>query len=111
VLFCVSHSALQTAKTSKNLLYAQDVVLIKTAHKRFHGKTEIRTIKMYLEFKKDTMINIKRIARIKKAYGTETKIRRKNNYYTFIKAVQESITTPNFLKRKLNRNISDGSIQ
>jgi len=79
---------------------ADAVKLIKSVHKKFYGKAGIRTIRMYLEFKFGMIMNTKKIARIKKEYGIETKIRRKNKYTSFKRANQEAATAQNILNRK-----------
>jgi transposase InsO family protein len=86
---------------------ADAVILIKAAHKRFHSKAGIRTIRMYLEFKHGIVMNTKKIARIKKEYRIETKIRRKSKYHALNKAIQEDATAPNILNREFIRDKPD----
>lgn len=76
--------------------------LVRSVHKRFHGKAGIRTIRMYLEFKHGIVMNLKKISRIKRTYGIETKIRRKNKYNTFNNAVHENEVSPNLVERIFN---------
>lgn len=70
-------------------------------------KVGIRQIKMRLEREHDVIMNLKKIARIKKKFGLCTKIRRKNTYKKFIKLKQEHETHPNFLNREFKRLKAD----
>lgn len=55
---------------------------------------------MVIERKEGLVFNLKKIARIKRKYGLETKIRRKNKYREFKKKQQEHETCPNHLNRE-----------
>lgn len=64
-----------------------------------HEKVGIRTIAMILKNKYDTIVNLKKIARIKREYGLITKIRKKNPYNIAFKKGLEHRTAPNLLKQ------------
>ncbi len=81
--------------------------MLRTVHKRFHGKAGIRTIRMYLEFKYGIIMNTKKICRLKRTYGITTKIRRRNKYNTFNKAIHEDETSPNLLGRQFRVETPD----
>ena len=70
-------------------------------------KAGIRTIKMILENKHRVVMNLKKIARIKKEYDLETKVRKKNKYNIFAKKQLESRTSSNLLERKFNQKTPD----
>jgi putative transposase len=55
---------------------------------------------MILENEYGKIMNHKKIRRIKKEYGLNTKIRRKNPYKAMAKKTQEHSTAPNILNRK-----------
>jgi len=60
---------------------------------------------MKLEREKQTIMNHKKIIRIKKKYGLMTRIRRKNPYKAIMKKTQEHRTFPNQLNRQFVQNI------
>ena len=60
---------------------------------------------MRLEREKKTVMNHKKIIRIKKKYGLMTRIRRKNPYKAIMKKTQEHRTFPNQLNRQFVQNI------
>lgn len=62
---------------------------------------------MVIERSEGLIINEKKIARIKRKYKLETKIRRKNNYKSFAKNNYEHKTCPNHLKRKFKQQEPD----
>lgn len=70
-------------------------------------KIGIRQIKMRLESTHKIKMNLKKIARIKRKFGLETKIRRKNVYRKFSKLKQEHATLPNLLNREFKRIKAD----
>lgn len=72
---------------------------IKTICQRKHNKCGIRTIKMILENQYGIVMNLKKIARIKKEYGLITKIRKKNPYNIAFKKGLEHRTAPNLLQQ------------
>ena len=72
--------------------------LIKNIFEQKHQKAGIRTISMILRNKYNMIINLKRIARIKKQYGLITKIRKKNPYNIMFKKGLEHRTAPNLLR-------------
>ena len=81
--------------------------LIKNIFEQKHQKAGIRTISMILRNKYNMIINLKRIARIKKQYGLITKIRKKNPYNIMFKKGLEHRTPPNILRQQFNVNEPD----
>lgn len=81
--------------------------LIKDIFNKKHHKIGIRTIAMILRNKYNIVVNLKKIARIKKQYGLVTKIRRKNLYNVMFKKGLEHRTAPNLLKQQFNTNKPD----
>jgi transposase InsO family protein len=68
----------------------------------FYSRKErigIRQIKMLLWRKKKVLMNLKKIARIKKKYGLITKIRKKNKNFIFLKKQQEHKVASNVVNR------------
>ena len=82
-----------------------DYLLVKEIFDRGKAKYGWRTIKMKLEREKQTVMNHKKIIRIKKKYGLMTRIRRKNPYKAIMKKTQEHRTFPNQLNRQFVQNI------
>lgn len=76
------------------------VALIKQIFEQKRGKAGIRTIAMILRNKYQTIVNLKKIARIKKEQGLVTKIRKKNPYNVYFKKELEHRTAPNLLQRQ-----------
>lgn len=64
-----------------------------------NGKYGIRRLKMALERKTKLIFNLKRIIRIKKKFGLETKIRRPSRMRIAFKNAEEHKVYPNLLKR------------
>lgn len=62
-------------------------------------------IQMILENDYGKIMNHKKIRRIKKEYGLNTKIRRKNPYKAMVKKTQEHLTCPNILDRKFDTSM------
>lgn len=62
---------------------------------------------MVLQNKYKIIMNLKKIARIKKQYGMETRIRRRSKYSIFLKKSQENLVSPNILNREFNPRIPD----
>ncbi len=60
---------------------------------------------MAIERGEGLILNEKKIARIKKKYGLETQIRRRNKYKAFAKKKQEHETFPNLLDREFNQKV------
>ena len=73
--------------------------LIKSISNKQNNKCGIRTIKMILQSKYGLMMNLKKISRIKKEYGIETSIRKKNKYNIAFKKGLEHRTADNLLKQ------------
>ena len=86
---------------------APDLQLISEIFYKKHKKAGIRTIAMILQNKYGVIMNIKKIARIKKKYGLITKIRKKNSYNVIFKKGLEHRTAPNLLQRQFNVHIPD----
>lgn len=76
-----------------------DFKIIEKHFLRSKCKAGIRQLKMIIERKEGLIFNKKKIARIKRLYGLETKIRRCNKYRTFAKKQQEHEVHPNHLQR------------
>ena len=72
-----------------------------------HQKAGIRTIAMDLQTKYGIVMNLKKIARIKKQYGLITKIRKKNPYNIIFRKGLERRTAPNLLQRHFDVNVPD----
>ena len=82
-----------------------DYLLIQEIFDKGKAKYGWRTIKMKLEREKRVVMNSKKIIRIKKKYGLNTRIRRKNPYKAIMKKTQEHRTFPNHLNRQFVQNI------
>jgi putative transposase len=67
-------------------------------------KAGIRQLKMILERKEGIVFNRKKIARIKKKFGLQTEIRKKNKHKHFALRKQEHEVLPNVLSRKFSQN-------
>lgn len=63
-------------------------------------KVGIRQIQMLVQKRYNTVMNLKKIARIKRKYKLVTKIRRKNKYSFFAKKIHEHATMPNLVQRQ-----------
>lgn len=70
---------------------------------RSNYKAGIRQLKMIIERKEGLIFNKKKIARIKKKFGLETQIRRKNKYKTFKHKNEEHKISPNILNRNFHQ--------
>lgn len=81
--------------------------LIKVVFNEKKEKIGIRQIKMLLNDRYKTVMNKKKIARIKNKFQLVTKIRRKNIYKKFAKKTHEHKECPNFLNREFNRSKAD----
>ena len=79
---------------------AGDYELIKGIFEERKGRIGIRQIKMLLERRLSVKMNHKKIARIKRKYGLETKIRRRNKYRFFAKTHHEHRACKNKLARR-----------
>ena len=86
---------------------APDLHLIRKIFYKKHQKARIRTIAMDLQTKYGIVINLKKIARIKKQYGLITRIRKKNPYNIIFKKGLEHRTAPNLLQRHFDVNVPD----
>jgi transposase InsO family protein len=60
---------------------------------------------MAIERGEGLILNEKKITRIKKKYGLETQIRKRNKYKAFAKKKQEHETFPNLLDREFNQKM------
>jgi putative transposase len=77
----------------------KDYLLVKKYFDKSKAKHGIRQLRMAIERGEKITFNEKKISRIKKKYGLETVIRRKNKYRAFAKKKQEHETFPNLLER------------
>lgn len=76
-----------------------DYELIKSIFEERKGRVGIRQIKMLLERRLSVTMSHKKIARIKRKYGLETKIRKRNKYRFFAKKNHEHRACKNKLAR------------
>ena len=91
---------------SLNKVHDKDESDFKIIEKHFlkhNCKVGIRQLKMIIEKKESLIFNRKKIARIKKKYRLETKIRRVNKYKTFRIKMDEHKTCANILNRSFNQ--------
>lgn len=89
---------------------AKDKPLLCLIEEIFYAKRQkvgIRTIAMILRNKYGVIVNLKKIARIKREYGLITKIRKKNPYNIAFKKGLEHRTTPNLLKQNFKVEQAD----
>lgn len=105
--FKISKSAYYSHDESKIEFDHKDYVLINSYFEKSKQKHGIRQLKMAIERGEGLVINEKKIARIKRKYGLETKIRRRNKYKAFAKKQQEHETSPNLLARKFDQDTPD----
>lgn len=91
----------------KELRDKEIICLIKQIDEQRQHKAGIRTIAMILRNKYKIIVNLKKIARIKREQGLITKIRRKNPYHVLFKKGLEHRTAPNLLQRKFDVNVPD----
>lgn len=94
-------------KDDKFLKDKSALQLVKDIFDKKHQKAGIRTIAMILQNKYGIIMNLKKIARIKKQYGLTTRIRKKNPYNVLFKNGLEHRTAPNLLQRKFDVNKPD----
>jgi transposase InsO family protein len=80
----------------------EDYLLIKKFFDKRKGRAGIRQLKMLIERESGCILNHKKIARIKKKYGLETKIRRKNRHKFFAKKHHEHKSAKNILSQEFN---------
>ena len=77
----------------------EDLAVIKKYFDHSKGKDGIRQLAMVIERETGLIFNNKKIARIKREYGLQTNIRKKNKYRYFAKKKMEHETCPNILDR------------
>ena len=77
----------------------EDLAVIKKYFDHSKGKDGIRQLAMVIERETGLIFNNKKIARIKREYGLQTNIRKKNKYRYFAKKKREHETCPNILDR------------
>ncbi len=73
--------------------------IIKKYYQKSKGRDGIRQLKMSIELGEGLVLNHKRIARIKKKFGLETQIRKKNKHRCFSKKKLEHETCANLVDR------------
>lgn len=105
--FRVSRSSYYSFDESKVATDFEDFKIIEKYFNKHRKKVGIRQLKMIIERREGLIFNKKKIARIKKKYGLETLIRRKNKYKKFRKSEQEHKTCPNHLARDFNQKDPD----
>lgn len=84
-----------------------DFDFIQKVFLKHRSKVGIRQLKMLLERECGVIMNHKKIARIKKKYGLETQIRKRNKYKLFVQRKQEHDTCPNFLEQNFKVERAD----
>ena len=104
-------------KISKSVFYSfndevkdfdyEDYLIIKKYFDKSRFKSGIRQLKMIIEREEGIIFNEKKIARIKRKYGLETQIRKKNKFKTFAKKQQEHKVAPNLLAREFKQLAPD----
>lgn len=85
----------------------EDLAVIKKYFDHSKGRNGIRQLSMVIERETGLIFNHKKIARIKKEYGLETKIRKRNKYRYFAKKKMEHETCPNVLDRNFKNLKAD----
>ncbi len=110
-LFCkkleISKTAYYNPPSKLKARDIEDLAVIKKYFDHNKGKDGIRQLSMVIEKKTGLILNHKKIARIKKVYGLETKIRKKNKYRYFAKKKMEHETCPNILDRNFKNLKAD----
>jgi transposase InsO family protein len=91
----------------KRPLDKADYEMIRVVFEDRKCRIGIRQIKMLLERRFSIKMNLKKILRIKRKYGLETLIRKKNKYKFFAKKRQEHHTFKNKLARRFKVNKPD----
>lgn len=81
--------------------------MIKDVFYQRREKVGVRQIHMLLRKKYNVIMNLKKIARIKRKYNLITKIRMKNKYSFFAKKVHEHRVVPNLVQRQFTVNEPD----
>ena len=73
----------------------------------YRGRSKgARSIKMYLQRKKDIIFNLKRIRRLMRKFGLVCSIRKANPYKKMIRAIQTSSICENKVKRHFNQGVA-----
>lgn len=85
----------------------EDLVVIKKYFDHSKGKSGIRQLSMVIERETGLIFNHKKIARVKKKYGLNTTIRKKNKYRYFAKKKFEHECCPNILERNFKNLKAD----
>ena len=103
----ISKSGFYSFNENKEEFDYRDFKIVKKYFNEGKEKLGIRQLKMIIERKEGLIFNEKKIARIKRRYGLETKIRRKNKYKAFKKKQQEHETCANLLDRQFKQTRPD----
>lgn len=101
--FKISRSVYYAYDESKVEFDHKDYLLVKKYFDKSKAKHGVRQLRMAIERGEKFVLNEKKISRIKKKYGLETVIRRKNKYRAFAKKKQEHETFPNLLERNFKQ--------
>ena len=101
--FKISKSVYYSYDESRPDFDYQDYLIVKKYFDISKSKHGIRQLRMAIERGEKIVFNEKKISRIKKKYGLETVIRRKNKYRAFAKKKQEHEIFPNILERKFRQ--------
>lgn len=81
--------------------------LVRKVYEKSRGKAGIRQTRMRIERKHGIKINLKKIARLKREYHLQTKIRRKRKFYVNLLKQIEHRTSGNILERDFNPSNAD----
>lgn len=95
----ISKSVFYSFNTKVKDFDFEDYLTIKKHFDKSKCKLGIRQLKMVIERSEGIIFNEKKIARIKRKYGLETQIRKKNKFRVFAKKQQEHQVAPNLLAR------------
>ncbi len=96
---CISKSYYYGNNTKIKIRDEKEFYLISKIFLKGKEKDGIRQLKMRLHREEGVIMSHKKIARLKKKFGLKTKIRIKNKYRKFVRAVHEHNTCPNLLDR------------
>lgn len=91
----------------ENLKDNDSLLLVRTVFEARKSKAGIRTIKMILQRDYKVVMNLKKISRIKKLYGLETIIRRRNKYRYVSKGGADHQAAPNLVNRNFDIKSND----
>lgn len=91
----------------ENLKDNDSLIIVRGVFEAKKSKAGIRTIKMILQRDYQVVMNLKKISRIKKLYGLETIIRRRNKYRYVSKGGADHQAAPNLVNRNFDIKSND----